>query len=206
MVNYTLIYFPIRGLGETARLMFHYAGVEFTDKKVTPEQWAAMKPLTPYGQLPILEVDGKQLAQSSAIYRFLANKFGLGGSDEWEAAQLDSLVFMMADFRTECRQFFSVATGREPGDKLSLYNSQFKPAAEKYIPALERSLNASGSGFFGKSGVTFVDFFVAEYVNTLHGFLPEFFEKHQGLLEHSKRVHSLPQLEGYLSTRVKTPV
>ena len=113
---------------------------------------------------------------------------------------------MMADFRTECRQFFAVATGREPGDKAALYNSQFKPAAEKYIPPLERALNVSGSGFFGKSGVTFVDFFVSEYVDTLSGFLPEFFQKHQGLLEHSKRVHGLPQLEKYLATRVKTPV
>uniref|UniRef100_A0AC34R578 Glutathione S-transferase n=2 Tax=Panagrolaimus sp. JU765 TaxID=591449 RepID=A0AC34R578_9BILA len=206
MVSYTLIGFPFRGLGETIRLMFHYSGVEFVDKRLTPEQWTAMKPLTPYGQLPILEVDGKPLAQSGAIYRFLAKKFGMNGSDDWEAAQLDSLILMMDDFRNDCREFFGVITGTQKGDKAALFNRQFKPAADKYIPALERALHASGSGFFSKKGVSYVDFYVAEYVDTLNGFLPEFLVKHPALLDHSKRVHDLPQIQKYLSTRPKTAV
>lgn len=31
---------------------------------------------SPFGQLPFLEVDGKKLAQSAAIARFLAREFG----------------------------------------------------------------------------------------------------------------------------------
>lgn len=58
-----------------------------------------IKPEFEYGQLPILEVDGKQLAQSNAICRFLAKKFDLNGAGDWEAAKIDELADVLVDFR-----------------------------------------------------------------------------------------------------------
>ena len=43
MPNYKLYYFNIRGRAEVTRLLFKVAGVNFEDKRLTGEEWAAMK-------------------------------------------------------------------------------------------------------------------------------------------------------------------
>ena len=42
--EYKLNYFDVRGYGETARLIFHYAGVPFEDRRFTHEEWPSLKP------------------------------------------------------------------------------------------------------------------------------------------------------------------
>uniref|UniRef100_A0A914EFT6 glutathione transferase n=1 Tax=Acrobeloides nanus TaxID=290746 RepID=A0A914EFT6_9BILA len=152
MVQYKLTYFPVRGLGEIARLILHYANVTFEDVRMAQDDWPNYKNKTPFGQLPVLEVDGKPLAQSFAIARFLARKHGLAGKDDWESAQIDSIADFMKDLANECRPYFGVVSGRMEGDKDKLYNEVFKPCIEKNMPILEKLLKESGSGFFAKSG------------------------------------------------------
>jgi glutathione S-transferase len=54
---------------------------------------------TPFGQTPVLEINGKQTHQSAAICRFLAKKFGLNGSNDWEDLEVDAIVDTFTDFR-----------------------------------------------------------------------------------------------------------
>lgn len=54
---------------------------------------------TPFGMLPILEIDGKVVTQSNAIARYLAEEYGLTGKDKWEALQCDVLVDTLADLK-----------------------------------------------------------------------------------------------------------
>lgn len=53
----------------------------------------------PMGQMPVLEVDGQRIHQSIAISRYLAKRFGLAGSNDWESLQIDSVVDTVNDFR-----------------------------------------------------------------------------------------------------------
>jgi hypothetical protein len=43
MVQYKLSYFDIRGLGETARLILHYANALFEDDRIKNEDWPSRK-------------------------------------------------------------------------------------------------------------------------------------------------------------------
>ena len=42
--KYVLIYFPLRGRAELARLVFAAAGVEYEDRRVAGEEWQKLKP------------------------------------------------------------------------------------------------------------------------------------------------------------------
>jgi len=53
----------------------------------------------PMGQIPVLEIDGKQYYQSRAIGRFLAKKSNLYGSNDFEALEIDATVDSMDDLR-----------------------------------------------------------------------------------------------------------
>ena len=64
-----------------------------------------------FGKLPVLEYDGKTIAQSRAIARFLGRKYGLAGKTEIEDAEADMIVDYIAETNDgKCwlviRQFF----------------------------------------------------------------------------------------------------
>ena len=107
MPTYKLYYFQARGRAETARFVFKQADVSFEDVRLSSEEWINFKPNTPYGSMPVLEVDGKQLAGSRSINRYLAEEFGLAGSNAFENAELDSIIDIGSDIGTELGKIYS---------------------------------------------------------------------------------------------------
>ena len=54
---YKLTYFDVKGRAEITRLLFSYAGIPFVDDRLSREQFAALKPSLPAGQVPVLTID-----------------------------------------------------------------------------------------------------------------------------------------------------
>lgn len=101
MTVYKLTYFDAAASrGEECRLALHLAGVPFEDERLKADQWALRKASTPFGALPVLTVDGRQLAQSNAILRFIGSQYGLHPSEPFEAALHESLMCAVEDLRT----------------------------------------------------------------------------------------------------------
>jgi glutathione S-transferase len=74
-----LYYFDIYGRAEQIRLLLNHAGVEFEDVRVKFTDWPEMKKdkeKFPFGQMPVLEKDGKYYAQTGAIVRMLGREYG----------------------------------------------------------------------------------------------------------------------------------
>ena len=82
-----LTYFPARGRAEISRLILTFAGVDFNDIRLTGEEFGQVKPILPYGSVPVLEYKGEVICESMAIAMFLAEEFGLAGKNNLEGAQ-----------------------------------------------------------------------------------------------------------------------
>jgi len=67
-----LTYFNIEAAAEPTRLALTLAGVPFEDERVSFPEWGALKPTTPYGQLPLMVVNGEPnvRTQSGAMLRY----------------------------------------------------------------------------------------------------------------------------------------
>ena len=96
----TLTYFNFDGSrGLECRLALAVAGVPFEDRRVTGAPWQALKPTLPFGSLPVLEEDGRVLAQANAIMVYVGRTHGLHPSDPWEAAQHEAIMGSVEDLR-----------------------------------------------------------------------------------------------------------
>ena len=93
-----LTYFGIPGRGEAIRLALAIGGVEFEDDRVPFPAWGKVKPTTPWGGLPVLELaDGSQLAQARSVLRFVGKHTELYPRDPLVAQQVDELMDALED-------------------------------------------------------------------------------------------------------------
>ncbi|CAI2332132.1 unnamed protein product [Caenorhabditis sp. 36 PRJEB53466] len=205
MVHYKISYFPLRGAGELARQILTYVGQEFEDHRISREEWPAIKPTTPFGQLPLLEVDGKVLAQSHAIARYLARQFGINGKTAWEEAQVNSIADQFKDYQNEARPYFMAKMGFSDGDVDALFKDTFLPAFNKNFGFFANFLKASGSGYLVGDSLTFVDLLIAQHVSDLLAANPTIFAEHPEFKAHQEKVHSNANIKKWIETRPVTP-
>jgi Glutathione S-transferase, N-terminal domain len=93
MAKIKLTYFDFHGgRGEPARLALSIGGIVFEDDRVAASDWERRKAYTPFGALPVLEVDGQIVAQSNAINRYVGKLAALYPSDPWQAALCDEAM------------------------------------------------------------------------------------------------------------------
>lgn len=198
-------YFGIRGLGEPARLMFKHAGVAFEDNVVDMASWPQLKGSTPFGQLPVLEVDGKPIAQSFAIYRFLATKLGLSPGDAVDQALTDSIAEYVKEFDGKVHDYFIILLGFMQGDKDAELKDKVLPAIDQYFPVITKWLKASGTGYLTKAGLTWADFFAAEKLGNVVNTFSDVAGKYPEIKAFVDKVYSLPNVKGHIDSRPKTP-
>ena len=94
-----LTYFNIEGAAEKVRLALKLGGIDFQDERIDMASWSALKPSTPYGQLPLLTIDDQApVTQSFAMLRYVGRLTNLYPADPQEALQVDEACGLQEDF------------------------------------------------------------------------------------------------------------
>jgi len=163
-----LTYFNGRGRAEITRWIFAEAGVDFEDNRIEGKDWGKLKDSTPYGQLPLLEVDGVTLAQSSAIERYAARLGGLAGKNDLENAKADSIVEALHD---AAKNFMAAAFTKDKDEQAKLFTAYWSGDWAKWGAILEKVLksNNEGKGYFVGDNVTFADLHFGVIAENLSG-------------------------------------
>jgi glutathione S-transferase len=140
--------------GEECRLALHVAGVDFEDVRVKREEWPALKPTTPFGSVPVLEMPGHPpLAQSNAILVYVGRRYGLHPKDDFEAARHEAVMAHVEDLRATMSPSLRMTDEAEKKKAREALVATYLP---QWAEKTERQI---GDGpFFGGAAIHVVDF------------------------------------------------
>lgn len=201
--KYTLTYFNSKGRAEVARLIFAQAGVEYEDKRVEKEEWLKLKPSTPSGQLPMLEVDGKQLIGSMVIDRFLGERFGLAGSNDIENAEIAGIIDILHDFEIRLVTMYFEKDEERKAQLKEKFGKEDIPKYWGIIDGICKKNNAAEGWIHGDTP-TYADLSI---FNTLGFFLsqvPTFMDDFPHVAKLKSSVEALPNVAEWLKKRPVT--
>ncbi|GMT21666.1 hypothetical protein PFISCL1PPCAC_12963, partial [Pristionchus fissidentatus] len=202
MPTYKLTYLHLRGRAEIARDLFHLAGVPYEDIRYRLDEVPTISESLPFGQVPMLEVDGKKLPQSHAINRYLANEFGFAGNSAIERAWIDAVADQHRDHEIEIWPPFLIHLGLEPGDRDSQMKEKIEPARDKYFTILENIAKENGSnGHFVGDSLTWVDLLISEHVYTFTQYFPGFLDAFPTVLDTVAKIQATPKLKEWMEKR-----
>lgn len=203
MPTYKLIYFNVRGRAEAIRLVLAASGTKYEDVRIEFEQWPALKPTTTFGVLPMLEVNGKKLAESNAIGRFLAKEHGLSGKNHWEQGQVDSIVQVIYQILEKVVPAFREKDETKKAALMAEYAEKILPGildnVEKFLTA-----NGGGDGWLVGKNMTWADLELYGSTENPRVQFEEVFKGYPKITALLDRVAKHPKIADYLKNRPAT--
>ena len=204
MAKLRLKYFDMHGgRGEVARLVLSMGGIDFEDVRISFPAWPAAKPETPFGVIPVLEVDGYPLSQSNTINRYVGKLAGLYPDDPLEAAYCDEVMDAVEDVAVRITATF----GMDEQAKKAARGELSEGLIPRYYGRLARVLDERGTGWFAGGKMTVADLKVflqirhvksgnLDYIpaSLIDGIAPS-------LRDHFERVDKDPRVRAYYEPR-----
>lgn len=203
--RFTLGYWKIRGLAQTARLMFEFTRTTYSEElyeqgegpEYSRKMWLDAKQLmkedNPLINLPYLRDSElvRPLTESKAILQHLARVLDLYGTTEQERCDIDNVVFHVSDVNAAFVRLCynkSFERGR----------SAFTASLPSMLQPIETWLAArGGSAWIASEHLSVADLYVYEVLECLFALHPKLRDQVACCAQHRDRVHELPALVAY---------
>nr|AAN85429.1 glutathione-S-transferase [Pyrocystis lunula] len=211
-------YFTVEGGGECIRLAFALGGVPYIDDRIDmATQWKDMKPTTPFGQLPVMTVDGsKQIAQSQGMLRLACKLAGLIPEDPVEFLKAEEVVGLSWDMvdaitpsmQLDRRPYLYGCEGLpleqltkkavEMREKLSAPDGEIN----RFLGYLDGLLAKNGTGWFVGNKPSLAECEMIPRLRSLRkgnrdGFPKTIVDKHKNLMKMYWAFHELPAIKAH---------
>ena len=196
-----LHYFLGRGRAETTRWMLAFNQIDFLNIPIkTPEELSLLRASgkLPFDQMPLLEIDGNYLSQSSAMIRYLARLGNLYGSDDNEALLCDMFAGAIADFAET-----SMQAAFQPSQEIAI--NMLKNRFSKFGPKFESKIKENGLTFCVGKKISFVDILLTEALNAYIEWIPNLLDKYSFLNSLYIHIMNQPGIKKYLSSEQRYP-
>nr|UUB32734.1 glutathione S-transferase GSTs6 [Dendroctonus valens] len=200
---YKLTYFDIMGLAEPIRMLLSYGNLDFEDYRVPLERWPNVKPNVPFGQIPVLEFNGKVFHQSIAISRYLAKQVKLVGKDDIEDMEIDAIVDVLMDFRSKVAKYHY---DEDAAAKEAYAKTLFGEIVPYYLEKLDKQAKENG-GFLVGGKLTWADLILVgsiDYMNFMAN--KDLLAGAPNLTKVKENVAAVPTVQKYLKTRSNSHV
>jgi glutathione S-transferase len=200
MAKLKLTYFDFHGgRGEPARLALAIGGIAFEDDRVAFADWARRKGSTPFGGLPLLEVDGEVVAQSNGINRYVGKLTGLYPADPWQAALCDEVMDAVEEVGGKIAATFDLPPEQMKTERQALVEGPIT----SYLTRLQQRLDAHGGRYFAGDRLSVADLKVFVWIEHLKSgkldHVPRDIPDRVAprLVEHCERIESHPGVKAY---------
>ena len=190
-----LHYFKGRGRAETTRWMLAANQIKFENVVIeSPEALAVLRATgkLPFDQMPLLEIDGLCLSQSSAMIRYLARRGGYYGETDADAVWCDMIAGAVGDFAET-----SLQAAFQPTVEAAV--KSLRNRFEKFGPKFEARLAENGTGFCA-------DVVLAEALTGYLEWVPDILVDSPLLIALHAQVLDLPGIAAYLNSAQHYPM
>jgi len=138
-----------------ARLSLLLGDVPFEDVRIKSLDEFKASGKSPFGQAPVLEVDGKCIAQTGAIARYCGKQGGFyPRDDDFAAAKIDEIIDTATDITNALGKTFGMKDEEKKAARVVLATESLP----KYFTALEKLMSENGStGFYVGKSMTIAD-------------------------------------------------